>query len=101
MRACSKCPKVDSSSSGAPPPPPPPSTSGDLAADAYVDPTTTAAPPPSASDVFNIHRDLDTVITVQAAHGQLLVNVLTELQALRVDLVSFRRSPSLPPFDNE
>ena len=101
MRASSKCPRVDSSFSGAPPPPPPPSTSGELAADAYVDPTTAIAPPPSASNVFNIHHDLDTVITVQAAHGQLLVNVLTELQALRVDLVSFRRSPSLPPFDNE
>ena len=37
------------------------------------------APPSSASDVSSIRHDLDTVMTVQAAHGQLLVDVLTEL----------------------
>ena len=40
-------------------------------------------------------------MTVQAAHGQLLVDVLTELQALRVDLTSFRRSIPPPPSDDE
>ena len=40
-------------------------------------------------------------MTVQAAHGQLLVNVLTELQALQVDLASIRRSSPPPPFDDE
>ena len=44
---------------------------------------------------------LDTVITVQVAYSQLLVDVLTELQALRVDLASIRRSPPPPPFDVE
>ena len=44
---------------------------------------------------------LDTVITVQVAHSQLLVDVLTELQALRVDLASIRQSPPPSPFDNE
>ena len=67
MRASSKCLRVYSSSSGAPPPPP--FTLGDPIADAYVDPTATATPPPSTLDVFSIHRDLDTVMTVQAAHG--------------------------------
>ena len=43
---------------------------------------------------------LDTVMTVQAAHGQLLVDVLTELQALHAKLVSFRQSPRPPPFDD-
>ena len=100
MRASSKRPRVDSSSSSAPPPPPP-STSSDPTVDAYVDSTAVAATPPSALDVSSIHHDLDTVMTVQAAHGQLLVNVLTELQALRADLASFRRSLPPPPFDDE
>ena len=44
---------------------------------------------------------LDTVTTIQAAHGQLLVDVLTELQALRVELASFRWSALPPPFGDE
>ena len=44
---------------------------------------------------------LDTVTTIQAAHGQLLVDVLTELQALRVELASFRWSDLPPPFSDE
>ena len=74
MRASSKRLRVDSSSSGTPSPP---STSGDPTAYAYVDPTTAAAPPSSTSDVSS--HDLDTVMIVQAAHGQLLVDMLTEL----------------------
>ena len=69
MRASSKRPRVDSSSSGAPPPSPPPSSTGDLAADAYVDPTAVAAPLPSTLDDSNIHRMLETVMTVHAIHG--------------------------------
>ena len=99
MRASSKCPRV-MSSSGAPPPPPP-SSSGDPATDAFVDPTVATNPPPSASDVSSIHRTLDTVMTVQATHGQILVDMLTELQALRANLASIRRSPRPPPFDDE
>ena len=41
-----------------------------------------------------------TVMTVQAAHGQILVDMLDELHALRVDLEHLRRSPLPPPFDN-
>ena len=44
---------------------------------------------------------LDTVMTVWTTHGQLLVDVLTEFQALHVDLVSVRRSTPPPPFDDE
>ena len=40
-------------------------------------------------------------MTVQATHGQLFVDVLTELQALHVDLVSIWRSSPPPPFDDE
>ena len=79
MRVSSKCPRVDSSSSSAPPPPSPPSTSGDLAADGYVDPTIAAIPPPSTLDELNIRHMLETVMTIQAAHGQFLVDMLDEL----------------------
>ena len=102
MRASSKRPRVDSSSSGvAPLPPPPPSSSGDLVVDEFIDPTSADAPPPSTSDDSDIHRMLETVMTVQAAHGQLLVDGLVELQSLRVDLASIRRSPPSPPFDDK
>ena len=70
MRASFKRPRVDSSSFGAPPPSHPPSTSSDPAVDAYVDSTTAAViPPPSISDDLSIRRMLETVMTVQAAHG--------------------------------
>ena len=101
MRASSKRPRVESSFGVASLPPPPPFSTGDLVADAYVDPTAVAAHPPSTSDDSDIHRMLETIMTVQAAHGQLLVDVLAELQSLRADLVSIRRSPMPPPFDDE
>ena len=43
---------------------------------------------------------LETVITVQAAHGQILVDMLDEFRALRADLEHLRRLPPPPPFDN-
>ena len=99
MRASSKHPRVESSF-GAPPPLPPPS-SGDLVADEFIDLTIAAALSPSTSDDSSIRRMLDTIMTVQAAHGKLLADVLMELQALRAELASFRRSPLPPPFDDE
>ena len=98
MRASSKRLRVESSSSG--PPPPAPSSSGDLVADEFIDPTTANAPPPPALDVSRVRRTLDTIMTIQAAHGQLLVDVLTELQALHAILASLRRSPPPPPFND-
>ena len=79
MRASSKRLKVESSSSG--PPPYAPSSSSDLVIDEFIDPTTTNAPSPSASNVSSVCHTLDTIMTIQAAHGQLLVDVLTELKA--------------------
>ena len=96
MRASSKRPRVESSSGVVPPP-----SLGDSTADAYFDPTATTAPPPSTSDDSSIRRMLDTIMTVQVTYGQLLMDMLTELQDLRVDLASFKRSPPPPPFDDE
>ena len=39
-------------------------------------------------------------MTVQAAHGQILVDMLDELRALRADLEHLRQSPLPPPFDD-
>ena len=97
MRASSKYPRVESSSGVAPPPP----SSGDPTTDAYVDSTTAADPPPFTSDDSSIRHMLDTVMTIQAAHGQLMVDMLTEFQALCADLASFSRSSPPPPFDDE
>ena len=86
MRASSKHPRVESFSGVTPHSS---ASSGDPTADEYVDPTAATAPPLSTSDDSSFRRMLDTVITVQAAHGQLLVDVLTGLQALRANLTSF------------
>ena len=59
IRDSSKCPRVESFF-GAPPPPPPPPPIGDSAADASVDPT----PPSSTSDDSDIHRMLETIMTI-------------------------------------
>ena len=53
-------------------PPPPFSTSA-----AAVD-----IPPPTTSDDSDIRRTLDHVLTVQAAQGQILVDVLDEIRCL-------------------
>ena len=99
MRASSKHPRVESSS-GAPPPPPPPSL-GDPTTEEYVDPTTAVDPPPTFSSIDAYLRSmLETVMTVQAAQGQILVDVLTELQALCANLASSRCSP-LSSFDDK
>ena len=98
MRASSKRLRVEYSSGVAPPPPP---SSGDPTAEKYVDQTAAVDPTPSTSGDSSIRSMLDTVMTVQAAHGQLLVDVLMELQALCADLASIRWTPPPPPFDDE
>ena len=95
MKVSSKRPRVESSLGVAPHPP-----SSDPAVDEFIDPTAAAVPLPSTSDDSSIHRMLDTIMSIQAAHGQLLVDVLTELQALRAKLASFRRSPPPPLFND-
>ena len=80
------------SSSGVPPPPSSTGivaaeTSG-VAADADAD-----VPPPTALDDSYIRHTLDHVLTVQAAQGQILVDVLDEIRALRAELAQFRPPP--------
>ena len=79
------------SSSGVPPPPSSigidaAETSSAAAADADV-------PPPTASDDSDIRRTLDHVLTIQAAHGQILMDMLDEIRALRAELAQFRPPP--------
>ena len=72
------------SSSGVPPPP---SSTGTAAADTSGAAADADVPPPTASDDSDIRRTLDHVLTVQAAQGQILVDVLNEIHALRAELV--------------
>ena len=66
-------------------------TSGVAAAD---------VPPPTTSNDLDIRRTLDHVLTIQAAQGQILVDVLDEIHGLQADLARFRCSSLPPPFDD-
>ena len=79
-------------------PPPPSSTGADVAETSGTAATDADVPPPTTSDDSDIRRTLDHVLIVQAAHGQILVDVLDEIRALRVELAQFRRSSTPPPF---
>ena len=71
------------SSSGVPPPP---SSTGIDAVDDDV-------PTPTTMDDSDIRYTLDHVLTVQAAQGQILVDVLDEIRALHAELAQFRPPP--------
>ena len=80
MRESSKCPRVEPFGTALPP-----SSTGTASGEASADPVGAAAavvPPPPTSDDFDIRCTLETVMTIQAAHGQILVDVLDELHAL-------------------
>ena len=53
----------------------------DTTAEASID-LAAAVPPPFTSDDSNIRRMLETVINIQVAYGQILVDMLDELRAL-------------------
>ena len=76
--------------------PPPPSSIGAAATEA----SSAAAniPPPTTSEDSDIRHTLDHVLIVQAAQGQILVDVLDEIHGLRADLAWFRSSSSPPLF---
>ena len=79
--------------------PPPPSSTGTAAAETSGV-VAADVPSPTTSDDSDIRRTLDHVLTVQAAQGQILVDVLDEIRGLRADLAQFRSSSSPPPFDD-
>ena len=86
-------------------PPPSSSTGADMAeasgaAAADVAAADVDVPLPTTLDDSDIRRTLDHVLTVQAAHGQILVDVLDEIRALRTELAQFRQSSPPPPFDD-
>ena len=83
-------------------PPPPFSTGADAAetSGGGGGGAATDVPPSTTSDDSDIRRTWDHVLTVQAAQGQILVDVLDEIHGLRVDLARFRRSSPPPPFDD-
>ena len=90
-------PSVSRGASSSSVPPLPPSigvaeTSGVAAA--------TDVPPSTTSDDSDIRHTLDHVLTVQAAQGQILVDILDEIRGLQADLARFRSSSLPPPFDD-
>ena len=48
-----------------------------------------------------LHVMMETIMTTQAAHGQLLHGLLVEVAAMRADLAHYRRPvPPSPPSDS-
>ena len=78
--------------------PPHPSSTG--AAETSGVAAATDVPPPTTSDDSDIRRTLDHVLTILAAQGQVLVDILDEIRGLRADLAQFWSSSSPPPFDD-
>ena len=83
MRVDSTCPRGVSFGAILPPPS---STGADAIETSGVAAANADVPPPITSDDSDIRRTLDHVLTVQAAHGQILVDVLDEIHALRMEL---------------
>ena len=79
-------------------PPSPSSTGTDAIETSGAAATDVDVPPLTTFDDLDIRPTLDHVLTVQAAHGQILVDVLDEICALRAELAQFRRSSPPPPF---
>ena len=97
MKASSKRPRVDSSSGDASQAPP----SGDPSVKANVDPIAAVDHPPSTSSASSLRAMLDTIMTVQVALGQLLLDVLNKVVALQADLANARGSARSAPPSNE
>ena len=81
-------------------PHPPSSTGTDAAETSSAAAADANVPPPTTSDDSDIRHTLDHVLTVQAAQGQILVDVLDEICGLRADLAQFQHSSPPPPFDD-
>ena len=71
--------------------PPPPSSTGVNTAEASGATAANAdVPPPTTSNDSYIRRTLDHVLTIQATHGQILVDVLDKICGLHAELAQFR-----------
>ena len=81
-------------------PPPPSSTGADTTEASSATAANVDVPPPTTSDNLDIQCTLNHVLIVQAAHGQILVDVLDKIRGLRAELAQFRRSSPPPPFDD-
>ena len=77
--------------------PPPSSSTG--AAETFGAAATDVLPL-TTSDDSDIRRTLDHVLTIQAAQGQVLVDILDEIRGQQADLAWFRSSSLPPPFDD-
>ena len=96
FKASSKRSQVESSTGDTSRAPP----FGDPTTDDFVDPTTAVDPPLSTSSSSFMHTILETSLIVQVAHGQILLDLLNEVAALRVDLAHARGASShAPPSD--
>ena len=78
----------------------PPSSTGVDATETSGVAAAADVPPPTTSDDSDVRCTLDHVLTIQAAQGQILVDVLDEIRGLRADLAQFRSSSLPPPFDD-
>ena len=78
----------------------PSSTGADTVDVSGVAATDANVPPSTTSNDSDIRRTLDHVLTVQAAHGQILMDMLDEIRAFRPTLAQFGRSSLPPPFDD-
>ena len=69
---------------------------GDDKVDVDTATTTHTSPPPPS-----LRAMMETIMTTQAAHGQLLYGFFSEVAALRADLADYRRAiPRSPPSDS-
>ena len=65
-----------------------------------MDPTVAVDPEPSTSTAISTRSMLETVLTVQSAHGQLLLDLLNKVAALQVEVAATSgASPPTPPSD--
>ena len=65
-----------------------------------MDPIAAVDPPPSTTSSSSMCTMLETCLTVQVAHGHILLDLLNQVAALRVDLADARgASPPAPHSD--
>ena len=92
LKASSNRPRVESSTGNA--------SRALPSGEAFMDPTATMDPPPSTSSSSSMHTLLETCLTVQVVHGQILLDLLNEVVALQANLVGARGAfPLAPPSD--